>query len=951
MWCFFTKAVFISITVFCSSTFSVFSQTKIFGIPEIINYTSASIKEITQTLVIKQDKKGIMYFGNSYGISIFDGTNWQIIKLRNNSSVRSMSISKNGNVYVGGMDELGYLKPDGSGILKYHSLHDKIPEEFQDFGVVNDIFILKDDIVFLCDANIFILQNDTIRLITEPAFYDKGFVVSENLFVYKRNQGLMKLINDKFSPINGSKILNEHPPVALFKWKNSELLAFTKEGGAFIYNDSTFKPFLHEELKSLYKSKINCGIQTKSGNIILGTVLKGIIILSQEGKPLLNIHKNWGLDNNNILSLFVDSYDNLWVGHDNGVTHIETNSPFTYINNQIVPGAGYASVSYKGMIYLGTSQGLFATKHKRENNLLSLPEFRLINGTEGMVWNLTNHKGTLLMGHEKGTFLIDGYKIKEISPIPGGWSFQELKANPDYLIEGCYSGFLLYKKNENEYQFSHRIMGFDESCRIFEQDDKGHIWIAHGYKGLFRIQLDSALKKAIDIRFYDEKYGFPSNLGINVFKINNQIIFTSENGGIFTYNEKTDRFETNKDFEQYLGITPGISKMFEDESGNIWVNEINRTGILVKQNNGTYRYQFRPFNKLKNALIRGFEHFGKLPDKSTLFGFGNGFIHYNPSIKNGVNYPFYSIIRRVEILNESDSIIYGGFRISKTDSSMIFPHKHNSLRFTFSAPYFEDIEKTQYSYFLDGFDKTWSNWTNKTDREYTNLPAGNYKFQIKSKNIYGTESYEDIYSFKISTPLYQTWWAYFIYFILGFVLLRKSFQIYSKQRENKLRFENIQKERQIIELKNLQLNAELEQKSNELGSLTSLIVNKNAFLQQIKNFLNDAYNNLGAKDKKEIITLTRKIDSEADIDKEWNLIEPHFDSVHKGFLTKLKENYPQLRPHDLKLCAYIHMNLRSKEIAVLMNNTPRGIEAHRYRLRKLFGITRETNLKNFLNSL
>jgi hypothetical protein len=944
------NAFIILIYLTCIYT-KVYAQSGLYGIPQIKNYTSVSVNEITQTWVIKQDKKGVMYFGNSYGISVFDGVYWQIMKLSNNSVVRSMAISKNGVLFAGGMDEMGYLKPNSSGCLEYISLVDRIPVQYRNFGVVKDVFVLQNYMAFLCDSRLFLLHNDSIHVIPSIDYFEKGYVVQDKLFIYEKNSGLKELTGFGLSNVPGSEVLGQFAPVALIPWENNKLMAFSRGNGAFTFESGKFEPALKESLKLLSENKINCGIVLKNGNIILGTVLKGIIMLNPEGKVLLNLDKKQGLDNNNVLTVFEDCYDNLWVGHDNGVTLIEINSPFSYINNQFVPGAGYTSVYYKNLLYLGTSQGLFASRLSNGQNQWNVPKFQLIQGTEGMVWNLTVIDDILLMGHDNGTYIISDFKANKIGTPPGGWCFQKLINYPDYIIEGCYSGFLLYKKEGQTFHFIRRIQGFDESCRVFEQDEKGKIWIAHGYKGLFSLQLGKNLEKAEGVKFYGDKRGFPSNLGINVFKIDNDLIFSSEAGGLFNYNEKSDSFELNTSFEPYLGSRPRISKIYEQKSGDIWVNELNRTGILLKQNNGTYKYEYQSFNKLKNALIKGFEHFGNLPDNNTIFGFGDGFIHYNPFQQKDYNYPFYSLIRKVEIISQKDSLLYGGFTLNEPDSLNVLPYKFNSLRFLFAATYFEDIEVTHYSYFLEGFDKNWSEWTSKTDREYTNLPARKYVFRVKARNIYGVESNADNYSFEINPPFTRTWWAYLIYFTIGLYGLFSLFKFYSRKKENKLRRENIQKDREIIKLKNLQLNAELEYKNNELGNLTSHLVNKNAILQIVKDYLNSIYNNLGAKDQKEIISLTRKIDSEADIDKEWSLIEPHFDSVHKGFLTKLKAKYPELRPNDLRLCAYIQMNLSSKEIAVLMNNTPHGVEAQRYRLRKVFEFNREMNLKDFLNSL
>jgi DNA-binding CsgD family transcriptional regulator len=73
--------------------------------------------------------------------------------------------------------------------------------------------------------------------------------------------------------------------------------------------------------------------------------------------------------------------------------------------------------------------------------------------------------------------------------------------------------------------------------------------------------------------------------------------------------------------------------------------------------------------------------------------------------------------------------------------------------------------------------------------------------------------------------------------------------------------------------------------------------------------------------------------------------------VHNDFLILLKEKYPSLKPHELKLCAFLRMNLSSKEIAGLMNISVRGVEISRYRVRKKLQIPTEVNLAEFLLSI
>ena len=84
------------------------------------------------------------------------------------------------------------------------------------------------------------------------------------------------------------------------------------------------------------------------------------------------------------------------------------------------------------------------------------------------------------------------------------------------------------------------------------------------------------------------------------------------------------------------------------------------------------------------------------------------------------------------------------------------------------------------------------------------------------------------------------------------------------------------------------------------------------------------------------------------MDEEWHQFSTHFDTVHLNFLRSIKRRYPILTPNELKLCAYLHMNLSSKEIAQHMKISVRGVEISRYRLRKKLQISTETNLFDFL---
>jgi DNA-binding CsgD family transcriptional regulator len=127
------------------------------------------------------------------------------------------------------------------------------------------------------------------------------------------------------------------------------------------------------------------------------------------------------------------------------------------------------------------------------------------------------------------------------------------------------------------------------------------------------------------------------------------------------------------------------------------------------------------------------------------------------------------------------------------------------------------------------------------------------------------------------------------------------------------------------------------------------LVKKNETITQIKERLieikkqaNDSTLN------QKIQKLIQKLQHEEIQDEGWEQVMFHFNQLHREFFQRLKTNYLQLTPKDLKMCAYLRMNLSTKEMTSLLNVTTRGVEASRYRLRKKFGLSKDENLTEFL---
>ena len=139
----------------------------------------------------------------------------------------------------------------------------------------------------------------------------------------------------------------------------------------------------------------------------------------------------------------------------------------------------------------------------------------------------------------------------------------------------------------------------------------------------------------------------------------------------------------------------------------------------------------------------------------------------------------------------SDSVVsYGSEANSnktKEEPNISLAYEDNSIKFEYNAVFYNYGEQLVYQYFLDGFDNQPSSWTSETKKEYTNLPEGDYCFNIKAKNVFSNESTTAKYYFNIRTPWYRAWYAYFAYIAALALIIYLAVKLNSKRLEKEKR--------------------------------------------------------------------------------------------------------------------------------------------------------------------
>jgi len=938
------------------------------GIPDIINYHNSSYAAGTENRDIIEDQNGVMYFANLEGLLSFNGSSWKLYSLPNKSIVRSVAMGRDNRIYIGGQDDLGYFMPDRNGKLFFTSLKPLLARKDFSFSDIWNIVVLGNDIFFRSKEKIFQYNGNSITVY--PALSEWAFLglANHTLIAQDIKTGLMKFNNGLWTKyLENVPLPPDFIVSAMFSFGTDSSFLATITSGLYVLHNDKLTPFRFAGFNPLQNQRILTAIPVTSDWIAIGTNLNGCYVVNKKGEVIQNLSRKEGLQLNNILALFLDKDHNLWLGLDDGIDFIAYNNSIKHIYpEKFNEGKGYTSLVYQNALYLGTSNGFYKVPLNGKTDLSFVDgDFIPLTYTKGSSWSITNINGELLFGHHDGAYALREGKAVPLNTSTATYIFIPFSnvLPSQLLLAGNETGLSILEWDNHQFVSRGEIPGFNEYSQFVAIDNNKTIWVGHPYRGIYRVEQHTG-QPAI-VRLYTDEQGLPSSVKNQLFKVLNRIVVATERG-IYEYNVKTDRFEPSAYFSEFFG-NRNVRYLKEDESGNIWFVEDKNLGVIdFSWKTPKIIY----FPELNDKMVSGWENVYPYNSSNILVGSEKGFYHINYEAYKKNRYGLDVMISSVRAFGSRDSLLYGGY-VEQINHPLVQPESAipkvissmNSLHFEYSAPVYAQQSNVQYSYLLNGFDTYWSGWSKKFEKEYTNLPPGQYTFQVRAKNNLGNESSVKAYTFVVLPPWYRTTWAYIVYILLAIGIIYLIFRWQKKIfKEQQLKFEEEQKrltylheleieksEKEIVKLRNEKLEAEIEFKNSELASTAMHLVQKGELLGNIKDEMSRIRKNAnGHAPPDEFKKIMRILGEENKMDKDWEQFAQHFDHVHSDFLRTIKSEFPSLSPHELKLCAYLRMNLSSKEIAQLESISVRGVEIGRYRLRKKLKISTETNLFDFL---
>jgi DNA-binding CsgD family transcriptional regulator len=615
-----------------------------------------------------------------------------------------------------------------------------------------------------------------------------------------------------------------------------------------------------------------------------------------------------------VLSLFESKAGNVWLGLDRGLDLVVRSAAVSFrTGNDRPPGVLYAAVRYAGITYLGTNQGLF-----RQDSSATGLTYEMVPGTSGQVWELRATPTGLLCGHNDGTFLVEGMTATLVSDRSGGWQTVEIDERPNRLLQATYTGLQLLEITDGGVE-SFVLSGFSAPIRYLGWAGRRKLLALHGSRGGFVLQLSEDCQRITSIDTLKDARLIKASIAT----FGDTLLVQSQEG-LLRY---ADGQLLPVDTFRGIPLQPGQYCLPGHHIGEWFICSPDRIGV----------YQGREQTaELPLRLRFPFPVILPWENDDYLLLLEEGYARVQPRTEDAPEMAM--------TLRTAYQIAADWQPILDTITTLAIAYRNNDLRFTYALPAFD--REVLYRSRLVGYAGDWTAWSSLGERDFTNLPEGDYRFEVEA-NWFGSTTEVQ---FQVLPPWYRSQLAYLAYALLLIGLFWWLYRLHLRRLGRQARHLEVVRQRELQRERTLARNRELQEdikrKSKELANTTLTLAKKNELLLALKEELDKGRKRSdGQIDRRKV---ERLIERNLDNEEDWAIFESHFNEVHEAFLKRLREQYPNLTTGELKLAAYLRMDLSSKEIAPLLHISLRGVENKRYRLRKKLGMGNGDDLNRYL---
>jgi signal transduction histidine kinase/CheY-like chemotaxis protein len=765
--------------------------------PVLRNFTAREYNGTIQVWTILQDKRGVMYFGNSGGdLMEYDGATWRKIFTGSNV-VRSLAIDDSGKIWVGANASFGYLEPDGDGSLKFISLVDQIPADMRGFTDIWQTLVTPQGVFFRAYEKMFRWDGKRMQVWTQPgnARFQAIAMVRGHLYSAQTGIGLQEVVGDELRPAPGGDAYAHSLKLFLHPYDDGRILISSREQLMTLYDGQKVVPFPTQADDYLKSHKIYTSTLLPDGGICITTLNGGAVILAHDGTLRHIIDEAAGLLDNGALSAFADREGTLWLGLGGGISRVEINSPVSIVQRD----GALETIRFQGSIYASSVGSTALTRivfDPKTGRPTSVP---LHGPTQG--WTMVDFKdpagkapNQLLVATSEGVFKLQGDTLVPAMPAVHGlmeqtYDVAQSRKNPNRIFIGHSDGVASMRWDGAQWIDEGRIPKLIYESRVLTEDGTGALWVSGGSGEVLRVHVAPTGLRDSKYEVLGKKEGLPDSSTDARYVAGSVFVTATRAKDIYRWDESAHKFVADNRFLLPIDAPDASSALIpysvsqSPETGAFWSGTTSSTGrrlgLYTRQADGTWRVDEDSYRLLNR--FRAYHAFAD-PD-GVLWISGDPMLRLAPHSNQAASVAVPTLVRQI---NAGPKVVYGGFT-ADPGKELRLPPGSNSLSFQYAALSYANPADTEYQYLLEGADKDWSSWAKQREANYSGLGPGSYRFRVRSRTDDGRAGEEASYAFVILPPWYRTNLAYAIYILLFLLQGILAWRLISRHEREKAR--------------------------------------------------------------------------------------------------------------------------------------------------------------------
>ena len=746
------------------------------GLVHIANFKTHELGFNPQNWSGAQDSLGVVYVGNTEGLLEYDGREWRRVPALGQDVVRAVLADRRGRICVGGRHDFGVLIPDSTGQAVLASLRRLLPaaEAARGEDEILNIVETSQGLFFQGRQGIYLWTGgeDSLRVWRPGDRFHGLFAAHDEVYTRQVGLGLQRLLPDGELALlaGGERFAESSLNVLLPLAPGGLLLGGGDDHGLYRYAEGRFTPLPQELNLRLQAAQCYRALALADGSLLLATLRQGVLVLDPEAGTLLSVQdKSVGLIDNMVLGLFRDGQGGLWATCDNGISRLELPARLSSFDERLGLEGSVEAIARDGQqLYVATSWGIYASQ--RVGGRL---RFARVPGIATQCWSLLATEAGVFAGCNDGVFRVRPQAAERVLADPTVFELSRSLADPGLVLAGGEGGVRLLRQSAGHWREAGRLAGIAGVVRSVRQDRDGAIYIAWDDGGGLVLSYGAGLDAAPTGRFkLGPEPGTTANDALSLLTVDGQVAIGTEYG---LYRARLDARVGDELVPLVPDSTFGpafadssrdVYRLVQDRRGDAWIAGDETIGFVTRGGLAAADWQSRDLKRVPNLASMAL-----LPEPDGVLWVG----HYSGLTRLDQRAPARHLASFQPLLRVSavdpDSLLRGVRPGGPAVESL--PAGFGALRFEFAAPSLDAPARTLFRHRLDGFDDKWSEWSADTRKDYTNLAGGSYVFRVQARDLYGTESAEARYAFRIPLPWTQTWWAYggFGLLLLGLVAL------------------------------------------------------------------------------------------------------------------------------------------------------------------------------------